>query len=177
MKWHPSEITRTWIPRETAPATKSEEKRMFSQVTRIGEVKTSIDNTTGQRSLFLDSNFFFSTRLALYFSTQISEFRLVFFFSFVNIYFANLDSYFLLHSMYFTSFDLRIMFSTCFYYRYSFVRNGTPYIWLRVQDRVRLRLWNFERVVSTKLSIFPTANQDIELRKIKGTFGWFCDML
>ena len=101
---------------------------MFSQVTRIGEVKTSIDNTTGQRSLFLDSNFFFSTRLALYFSTQISEFRLVFFFSFVNIYFANLDSYFLLHSMYFTSFDLRIMFSTCFYYRYSFVRNGTPYI-------------------------------------------------
>ena len=59
MKWHPSGITRTWIPRETAPATKSEEKRMFSQATRIGEVKTSIDNTTGQRSLFLDSNFFF----------------------------------------------------------------------------------------------------------------------
>ena len=99
---------------------------MFSQATRIGEVKTSIDNTTGQRSLFLDSSiFFFSTRLA-FFSTQISKFRLVFFFSFVNIYFANLDSFFLLHSMYFTSFDLRIMFSTCFYYRYNFVRNGTP---------------------------------------------------
>ena len=89
-------------------------------------MKTSIDNTTGERSLFLNSNFF-STRLALYFSTQNSKFRLVFFFSFVNIYFANLDSYFLLHSMYFTSFDLRIMFSTCFYYRYNFVRNGTPY--------------------------------------------------
>ena len=99
---------------------------MFSQATRIGEVKTSIDNTTGQRSLFLDSNFFFSTRLAFFFLTQISKFRLVFFFSFVNIYFANLDSYFLLHSMYFTSFDLSIMFSTCFYYRYNFVRNGTP---------------------------------------------------
>ena len=68
----------------------------------------------------------FPTRLALYFSTQISKLRLVFFVSFVNIYFANLDSYFLLHSMYFTSFDLRIMFSTCFYYRYNFVRNGTP---------------------------------------------------
>ena len=70
--------------------------------------------------------FFFPTRLALYFSTQISKFQLVFFVSFVNIYFANLDSYFLLHSMYFTSFDLSIMFSTCFYYRYNFVRNGTP---------------------------------------------------
>ena len=68
----------------------------------------------------------FPTRLALYFSTQISKLRLVFFVSFVNIYFANLDSYFLLHSMYFTSFDLSIMFSTCFYYRYNFVRNGTP---------------------------------------------------
>ena len=40
---------------------------MFSQAARIGEVKTSIDNTTGQRSLFLDSNFFFSTRLAFFF--------------------------------------------------------------------------------------------------------------
>ena len=63
-------------------------------------------------ALFSDSNFKISTRV---------------FFSFVNIYFANLDSYFLLHSMYFTSFDLRIMFSTCFYYRYNFVRNGAPY--------------------------------------------------
>ena len=176
MKWHPSGITRTWIPRETAPATKSEEKRMFSQVTRIGEVKTSIDNTTGQRSLFLDSSIFFFNSTRIFFDSNFKISTRVFF-SFVNIYFANLDSYFLLHSMYFTSFDLRIMFSTCFYYRYSFVRNGTPYIWLRVQDRVRLRLWNFERVVSTKLSIFHTANQDIELRKIKGTFGWFCDML
>ena len=98
---------------------------MFSQATRIGEVKTSIDNTTGQRSLFLDSNFFFNSTRALFFDSnfKISTF---FFFSFVNISFANLDSYFLLHSMYFTSFDLRIMFSTCFYYRYNFVRNGTP---------------------------------------------------
>ena len=53
---------------------------VFAGLTRIGEVKTSIDNTIGQRSLFLDSNFFFSTRLALYFPTQISKFRLVFFF-------------------------------------------------------------------------------------------------
>ena len=75
---------------------------MFSQATRIGEVKTSIDNTTGQRSLFLDSNFFFQLDSRFFFSTQISKFRLVFFFSFVNIYFANLDSYFLLQSMYFT---------------------------------------------------------------------------
>ena len=62
------------------------ETDVFAGLTRIGEVKTSIDNTTGQRSLFLDSNFFLSTRLALYFSTQISKFRLVFYFSFVNIY-------------------------------------------------------------------------------------------
>ena len=74
----------------------------------IGEVKTSIDNTTGQRSLFLDSRFFFSTRLE-FFSTHISKFRLMFFFSFVNIYFANVDSYFLLYSMYFTSFDMFLL--------------------------------------------------------------------
>ena len=80
MKWHPSEITRTWIPRETAPATKSEEKRMFSQVTRIGEVKTSIDNTTGQRSLFLDSNFFFNSTRALFFDSNFRISTRVFFF-------------------------------------------------------------------------------------------------
>ena len=90
-------------------------------------MKTSIDNTTGQRSLFLDSSIFFSTRLKFFFFD--SDFKIlthVFFFSFVNIYFVNLDSYFLLYSMYFTSFDLSIMFSICFYYRYNFVRNGTP---------------------------------------------------
>ena len=56
----------------------------------------------------------FSTRVFFFqidshiFSTQISKFWLMFFFLFVNIYFANLDSCFLLHSMYFyTRFDLR----------------------------------------------------------------------
>ena len=42
-------------------------------------MKTSIDNTTGQRSLFLDSRFFFQLD-SNFFSTQISKFRLVFFF-------------------------------------------------------------------------------------------------
>ena len=98
---------------------------MFSQVTRIGEVKTSIDNTTGQRSLFLDSSIFFFNSTRIFFDSNFKISTRVFF-SFVNIYFANLDSYFLLHSIYFTSFDLSIMFSTCFYYRYNFVRNGTP---------------------------------------------------
>ena len=72
--------------------------------------------------------FFFFKSTRIFFSTQISKFWLVFFFSLVNIYFANLDSCFLLHSMYLTSFDLSIMFSTCFYYWYNFVRNGTPYL-------------------------------------------------
>ena len=98
---------------------------VFAGLTRIGEVKTSIDNTIGQRSLFLDSNFFFNSTCALFSDSNFKISTRVFF-SFVNIYFANLDSYFLLHSMYFTSFDLSIMFSTCFYYRYNFVRNGTP---------------------------------------------------
>ena len=89
-------------------------------------VKTSIDITTGQRSFFLDSSTFFSNRLAYCFDSNFKILTRVFFL-FVNIYFANLDSCFLLHSMYFTSFDLSIMFSTCFYYRYNFVRNGTPY--------------------------------------------------
>ena len=80
MKWHPSEITRTWIPRETAPATKSEEKRMFSQVIRIGEVKTSIDNTTGQRSLFLDSSNFFFQLDSHFFRLKFQNFVSCFFF-------------------------------------------------------------------------------------------------
>ena len=104
-------------------------KPLFGSKLRLGEVKTSMDNTTGQRSLFLDSSiFFFQLDSHFFLSTLILKFRLVFFFfSFVNICFANLDSYFSLHSVYFTSFDLRIMFSTCFYYRYNFVLNGTPY--------------------------------------------------
>ena len=80
MKWHSSGIARTWIPRETAPATKSEEKRMFSQATRIGEVKTSIDNTTGQRSLFLDSNFFFQLDSRFIFRLKFQNFDSCFFF-------------------------------------------------------------------------------------------------
>ena len=99
---------------------------MFSQATRIGEVKTSIDNTTGQRSLFLDSIFFFNSSRALFFDSNFKISTRVFFFVREHI-FCESRLIFLLHSMYFTSFDLRIMFSTCFYYRYNFVRNGTPY--------------------------------------------------
>ena len=99
--------------------------------------------------IFFDSNFKILTRV---------------FFSFVNIYFANLDSCFLLHSMYFTSFDLSIMFSTCFYYRYNFVRNGTPYLWLlknlkKVFVHWKLKLLNFLMdfvlTFGTYLNTFP----------------------
>ena len=93
---------------------------------RIGEVKTSIDNTTGQHSLFLDSSIFFFNSTRIFFFDSNFKISTRVFFLFVNIYFANVNSYFLLYSMYFTSFDLSIMFSTCFYYRYNFVRNGTP---------------------------------------------------
>ena len=68
-------------------------------------------------------DFFFQLDWRFIFRLKFQNFDSCFFFSFVNIYFANLDSYFLLYSMYFTSFDLSIMFSTCFYYRYNFVRN------------------------------------------------------
>ena len=83
-------------------STKGEEKicniwwptnHYFGTKTCIGEVKTLIDNTTGQRSLFLDSRFFFNST-QIFFSTQISKFRLMFFFSFVNIYFANVEYFF-----------------------------------------------------------------------------------
>ena len=60
------------------------------------------------------------------FSTQISKFWLVFFFRSWT-YILQISTRFLLHLMYFTSFDLSIMFSTCFYYRYNFVRNWTRY--------------------------------------------------
>ena len=49
----------------------------------------------------------------------MSKFRLLFFFSFVNIYFANVDSYFLLYSMYFTSFEVSIMGLLCFQHVFS----------------------------------------------------------
>ena len=47
---------------------------------RIGEVKTSIDNTTGQHSLFLDSSVFFSTRLKFFFRLKFQNFDSFFFF-------------------------------------------------------------------------------------------------
>ena len=92
--------------------------------------------------------FFFSTRLAFFSfdsNFKIST-RVFFFFSFVNICFANLDSYFLLDSVYFTSFDLRIMFLTCFYHRYNFVHNGTPYLppTLLLLERDKVHLWTGE---------------------------------
>ena len=65
-------------------------------------------------------------RLEFFFVFVVMTFLSIF--SFVNIYFGNLDSCFLLYSLYFTSFDLRILFSTCFYHRYNFVRYGTPCI-------------------------------------------------
>ena len=126
MKWHPSGITRTWIPRETAPATKSEEKRMFSQATRIGEVKTSIDNTTGQRSLFLDSSIFFFQLDSHFFRLKFQNFDSCFFFRSWT-YILRISTHIFYCSRCILQFDLRIMFSTCFYYRHNFVRNGTPY--------------------------------------------------
>ena len=54
---------------------------VFAGLTRIGEVKTSIDNTTGQRSLFLDSNFFFfNSTCALFFDSNFKISTRVFFF-------------------------------------------------------------------------------------------------
>ena len=68
----------------------------------IYEVKTSIDNTPGQCCLFLDSSFFFSAQLAFFFRLKFQNFNLCLkswhwpsIFLFMNIYFANLDSYFL----------------------------------------------------------------------------------
>ena len=87
--------------------------RLISQLVSVLSFSTRVFFFQIDSHIFFDSNFKILTRV---------------FFSFVNIYFANLDSCFLLHSMYFTSFDLSIMFSTCFYYRYNFVRNGTPYL-------------------------------------------------
>ena len=101
-------------------------KLYFGTKTRIGGVKTSIDNTTGQRSLFLDSSFLFSTRLQfVFFNTNFKISTRVFFFFREHI-FCKSRLIFLLHSMYFTSFDLSIVLSTCFYYWHNFVRNGTP---------------------------------------------------
>ena len=56
-------------------------KLYFRTKTRIGGVKTSIDNTTGQRSLFLDSSFLFSTRLQfVFFQHKFQNFDSCFFF-------------------------------------------------------------------------------------------------
>ena len=82
-----------------------------------------IDNTTGERSLFLDSSFFFLTRLAYFFRLKFQNFDsclkswhlLSIFFLFLNIYIsANLDSYFLLHSVYFTSLTYVLCFQHVF---------------------------------------------------------------
>ena len=43
-------------------------------------MKTSIDNTTGQRSLFLESSIFFSTRLEFFFRLRFQNFNSCFFF-------------------------------------------------------------------------------------------------
>ena len=79
--------------------TQSKVKRLinyhyFGSKPRLGEVKTLIDNTTGQRSLFLDSIFFFWTRLAYFFRLKFQNFDsclkswhlLSIFFSFLNIH-------------------------------------------------------------------------------------------
>ena len=65
-------------------------------------MKTLIDNTSGQCCLFLDSSSFFSTRLTIFFRLKFQNFDLSLkswhwprIFLFVNIHFANLDSYFL----------------------------------------------------------------------------------
>ena len=57
--------------------------------------------------------------------------------------------------MYFTSFDLSIMFSTCFYYRYNFVRNGTPYI------LARSRAWQFQVAVSLNIWCIPLIFENV----------------
>ena len=77
--------------------------RLISQLVSVLSFSTRVFFSNGL-AYFFDSNFKILTRV---------------FFLFVNIYFANLDSCFLLHSMYFTRFGLSIMFSTCFYYRYN----------------------------------------------------------
>ena len=95
----------------------------------IDEVKTLIDNTPSQCCLFLDSSsvffnlthIFFSTRRA-FFSTQISKFDSCLkswhlpsiFFIHEHIFCKSWLIFFKLYSMYFTSFNLCIMFSTCF---------------------------------------------------------------
>ena len=108
-------------------------KPLFGSKLRLGEVNTSMDNTTAQRFLFLDSSFFFFFQLDSHFflSTLILKSRLVFFFSFVNICFAWFCKSRLIIFITFRVFYKfrlsRIMFSTCFYYRYNFVLNGTSY--------------------------------------------------
>ena len=52
----------------------NQETTTFDRKPRLGEVKTSIDITTGQRSLFLDWSVFFFQSTRIFFSTQISKF-------------------------------------------------------------------------------------------------------
>ena len=108
--------------------------RAFWTITspRLQLFKWSAVSLTGLAFFFhVDSNFFFGLDSNFKISNRVCSHDscLVFFrsWTYISLHFANLDSCFLLHSLYFTSFDLRIMFSTCFYHRYNFVRNGTPY--------------------------------------------------
>ena len=89
-------------------------------------VKRSIDNTTGQRSLFLDSSYFlnstniFFNSSRIFFSSQISNCSHDISLGTLSIFFFRSWTYilqisthiFLFHSVYFTSSDLRILFST-----------------------------------------------------------------
>ena len=81
--------------------------------------------------------FFFSTRLAFYFSTQISKLdfvdsclqsrHLLSIFSFMNEYFANLESnFYWIRCILQFSIYIIIMFSTCFSRWFDFVRNRAP---------------------------------------------------
>ena len=88
--------------------------RYFGSKPCLGEVKTSIDNTTGQHCLFLDLHFFW---------TQILKFRLVFvvplfakyFCVHENIFCKSLILFRFAFSVFHNNiFDLRITFLTCF---------------------------------------------------------------
>ena len=73
----------------------------FGSKPRLGEVKTLIDNTTGQRSLFLDSSFFFLNSTRIFFRLKFQNFDLCLkswhllsiFFSFLNIYILQISTH------------------------------------------------------------------------------------
>ena len=71
-------------------------------------MKALTDNTTGQRSLFLDSHFFLDLNFTILTCVRSHDICIIFFL-FVNIYFANLESYF------FTAFDVFYKFQLMYY--------------------------------------------------------------